>query len=244
MALKTRLNPSLMNSGKGIVYLKNGMDFPPVEESLSDGLLAAGGTLSEERLLSAYSKGIFPWYSDFSPILWYSPPERCIFRPGKFIVSHSLKQKLRQKTFEVTVDRSFDRVISQCASIRRKEEYGTWIVPDMIEAYNALHKAGYAHSVEVWHQGKLAGGLYGVSLGKAFFGESMFHTVTDASKVAIHYLCTRLFSEGFGFIDAQNETPHLLSLGAEVISRGAYLQLLEQALKSPTRKGKWETHPL
>lgn len=233
-----------MKSGKGVIFLKEGTDFPPVEESLSDGLLAAGGSLSEQRLLTAYSRGIFPWYSDFSPILWFSPPLRCIFSPGKFIVSHSLRQKLKSRVFEVTVDQCFESVINRCASVSRKHEYGTWIVPDMIEAYTALHKAGYAHSVEVWHNGKLAGGLYGVSLGKAFFGESMFHTVTDASKVAIHYLCTRLFGEDFAFIDAQNETPHLLSLGAEVISRDAYLQLLEQALKSPTRRGKWETHPL
>lgn len=229
-----------MQVSKGVIYLRNTMDFPPVEESLDDGLLAAGGDLSGKRLLNAYCNGIFPWYSEFSPILWYSPPVRCIFRPDSFITSHSLMLKLRNNNFTFSLDKEFESVIKACASVKRKGESGTWILPEMIDAYTALHKSGYAHSVEVWDKGKLAGGLYGVSLGRAFFGESMFHKVTDASKAALHYLCNTLQRQNFNFIDAQNETGHLLSLGAVTMSRTEYLKMLGQTLSYPTIRGNWK----
>ena len=228
-----------MSGNKGVIYLKDNIDFPSVEESLDDGLLAAGGDLCEPRLLNAYSKGIFPWYSEYSPILWYSPPVRCIFSPDGFKLSHSLRLKLKNQEFTITFDKDFAGVIDACASIKRKGEFGTWILPEMIEAYNQLHKSGFAHSVEVWHNDALAGGLYGVSLGRAFFGESMFHIVTDASKAALHYLCNWLQNHHFSFIDAQNETRHLLSLGAVTVSRAEYLILLREALRYPTIRGNW-----
>lgn len=229
-----------MPGNKRVVYLRNDDPFPPVSDSLGDGLLAAGGDLSENRLITAYKKGIFPWYDEYSPILWYSPPGRCIFRPDGFIVSHSLRQKLKSHKFSYTIDQNFSEVISACANTRRKKEDGTWILQEMIYAYNQLHNSGYAHSVEVWHRGSLAGGLYGVSLGKAFFGESMFHKVTDASKAALHYLCGWLLKNDFHFIDAQMETNHLLSLGAFTVSRNEYLKMLSEALEHTTLKGPWK----
>ncbi|KAF0198714.1 MAG: leucyl/phenylalanyl-tRNA--protein transferase [Bacteroidetes bacterium] len=229
-----------MPGNKRVVYLKDDESFPPVSESLADGLLAAGGDLGEKRLLTAYKSGIFPWYDEYSPILWYSPKRRCIFRPDGFIVSHSLKQKLNNQVFTFTMDQNFAEVITACAHTRRKQEDGTWILPEMIYAYTQLHKSGYAHSVEVWHKGNLAGGLYGVSMGKAFFGESMFHKVTDASKAALHYLCNWLLRNGFHFIDAQMETRHLVSLGAFTVSRDIYLKMLNEAMEHTTLKGPWK----
>lgn len=228
-----------MLNSRSVFFLKGNEDFPPVEESLSDGLLAIGGNLSENRLLQAYSSGIFPWYDEFSPIMWYSPARRCIFNPEGFITSHSLKQKINQGRFTFTMDNDFSRVIDLCAGISRNGDHGTWILPEMITAYTQLHQSGYAHSVEVWHKGMLAGGLYGVSLGRAFFGESMFHKVTDASKAAMHYLCNRLQEENFHFVDAQMETKHLLSMGAVMVKREEYLVMLSKALKYPTIKGSW-----
>jgi len=231
-----------MFSNKRIVYLKDDEAFPPVTESLGDGLLAAGGDLSENRLLTAYRSGIFPWYDEYSPILWYSPLHRCIFRPDGFIVSHSLRQKLNNQAFTFTMDQNFAEVITACACTRRKQENGTWILPEMIYAYNQLHKTGYAHSVEVWQKGNLVGGLYGVSLGKAFFGESMFHTVSDASKAALHYLCNWLFKNDFHFIDAQMETNHLVSLGAFSIKRSIYVKILSDAMEHSTLRGPWNNN--
>ena len=228
-----------MFSSKSVLYLKNNIDFPPVNDSLDDGLLAAGGDLSEQRLLKAYKSGIFPWYSELTPILWYSPKERCIFKPDTFKVSHSLKQKIQKNFFKITLDQDFTGVILSCAHTRRRHETGTWILPEMIEAYTQLHQSGYAHSVEVWHEELLVGGLYGVSLGRAFFGESMFHKLPDASKAALHYLCKWLLERNFQFIDAQMETEHLLSLGAYTISRDEYLIMLDEALKHETIRGNW-----
>ena len=211
-----------------------------MSEARNDGMLAAGGTLQIERLLAAYSSGIFPWFDERSPILWYAPPTRCIFMPSGFITRKSLQQRIRNGGFTISFDRDFDAVIHHCASVHRSKSHGTWIVPQMIESYTALHLAGYAHSLEIWHKQKLVGGLYGVSLGKAFFGESMFHLKTDASKVALHYLCKTLFKQGFHFIDAQMETPHLLSLGAQLIEREMYISKLENALLHETHRGSWE----
>ena len=222
-----------------IKYLRGKDPFPALSEARPDGLLAAGGTLEIERLLKAYSSGIFPWFDEWSPILWYTPAVRCIFEPSGFITRKSLKQRIRNGNFTISFDRDFDAVIHHCAAVHESQSQGTWIVPKMIEAYTALHTAGYAHSLEVWHQQKLVGGLYGISLGKVFFGESMFHLKTDASKVALHYLCKLLFEEGFHFIDAQMETPHLLSLGAQLIDRKVYISKLEEALAHETHRGSW-----
>ena len=222
-----------------VYLLPDEIIFPPVTEAEPDGLLAAGGDLSIERLLAAYSLGIFPWYSEGEPILWWSPDPRLVLFPEKFKVSHSLRQKVTRKVFDVTFDQEFMAVIAKCSALERKDQRGTWITEAMKEAYNQLFKAGYAHSVETWYQGELVGGLYGVSLGRAFFGESMFHEMDDASKVALFHLVERIKESGFTMIDAQVETPHLISLGAELIPREKYTELLESSLQTPTRRGNW-----
>lgn len=213
--------------------------FPDPSMAERDGLLAVGGDLSPGRLLSAYSLGIFPWYSEGDPILWWSPDPRLVLIPGRFRVSHSLRQKLSKNQFRVTFDRNFREVIEQCSKVGRRDQAGTWITPEMTDAYVELHRMGYAHSVECFHENELAGGLYGVSLGNAFFGESMFYRVTDASKIALYHLVERMKKLKFLFIDAQVETRHLLNLGAELIPRMKYLELLEEALRYPTRRGNW-----
>jgi leucyl/phenylalanyl-tRNA--protein transferase len=213
--------------------------FPPVEEAHSSGLLAVGGDLSSARLLEAYRLGIFPWYSDNEPILWWSPNPRLVLDLDDFKISRSLRKTLKKETFRVTFDQAFNEVIRACASAPREGQPGTWITDEMREAYLRLHKMGYAHSVEAWFNGELAGGLYGVSLGKAFFGESMFHRRTDASKVALAALVERLKSWNFHFIDAQMTTEHLVRLGAKELPRHVFLKRLARALKSPTVKGNW-----
>jgi leucyl/phenylalanyl-tRNA--protein transferase len=219
---------------------KNLIVFPDAEEALDDGLLAIGGDLSVRRLLLAYSKGIFPWYSGLSPILWWSPDPRFILFPDEFRVSKSLAKTIASGKFEIRVDTNFEVVIESCACINRKHEKGTWITDNMKKAYIRLHKAGYAHSFEAYFEGKLAGGLYGVSIGKAFFGESMFHLITDASKVATYYLVEFAKKHNFLLIDSQIRTPHLESFGAKDISRKEYLNLLNDAITSETLKGKWK----
>ena len=213
--------------------------FPPPEEAHSSGLLAVGGDLSSGRLLEAYRRGIFPWYSENEPILWWSPDPRLVFDLAQFKVTRSLRKTLKKQTFRVTFDQAFNRVIEACARVPRAGQPGTWINDEMRAAYERLHKLGYGHSVETWFDGELAGGLYGVSLGKAFFGESMFHQRTDASKVALAALVERLKSWDFHFIDAQMTTQHLLRLGAEEMPRRVFLKRLGEALKSPSKKGKW-----
>ncbi len=214
--------------------------FPSPEEAEEDGLLAVGGDLSIERLLEAYKNGIFPWYSENIPLLWWSPDPRLVLFPDKMKVSDSLKRVIKKNKFTITLDTAFEEVIKYCAHVERTDEESTWITKDMEEAYIQLHHAGYAHSVEAWYHGKLAGGLYGVSLGKAFFGESMFHKVTDASKVAFFYLVEKAKQWNFLFVDAQIYTPHLVSLGAKEIPRKQFLEILEVALNYPSYKGKWE----
>lgn len=205
-----------------------------------DGFIAAGGDLSVESLISAYSSGIFPWYSEGSPILWWSPDPRLVLYPDKLKLSSSLKHTIRRRRFTVLFDNDFTAVINNCASIKRKSQEGTWITGDMQQAYIRLHHQGYAHSVETYFEGKLAGGLYGVSLGKAFFGESMFHRVSDASKIALYYLVEQIKQWDFHFIDAQQSTNHLRRLGAEEIPRKEFLLQLRRALEYPTRRGKWK----
>jgi leucyl/phenylalanyl-tRNA---protein transferase len=198
-----------------------------------------GGDLSSERLLEAYRVGIFPWYSDDQPILWWSPDPRFMLELGEFKISRSLQKTLRRKIFQVTFDRVFEEVIAACSVVPREGQRGTWITREMRDAYLELHGLGYAHSVESWFGGKLAGGLYGVSLGKAFFGESMFHHKTDASKVALATLVEKLKSWGFHFIDSQMTTEHMMSLGAKEVPRRIFLKRLQSALRHSTRRGKW-----
>jgi leucyl/phenylalanyl-tRNA--protein transferase len=213
--------------------------FPPAVEAEPDGLLAIGGDLSVERLLQAYANGIFPWFMDDEDVFWYSPDPRMVMFPEKFKISGSLNRLIRNNHFNVTFDMAFGQVIRGCSIIPRPGQDGTWISGEFIEAYLELHKLGFAHSVEVFYRDDLVGGLYGVSLGAAFFGESMFSKVSNASKVAFHALVTRCSQYGFRFIDCQTETAHLLRLGATLIDRTDYLVRLEEALKERTVKGPW-----
>jgi leucyl/phenylalanyl-tRNA--protein transferase len=201
--------------------------FPDPGLADPDGLLAVGGDLSTERLLLAYKNGIFPWYSEDTPILWYSPHERFVLYPGELRLTKSMKQVLRSNKFKVTVDQCFSKVIAACSSVARSGQDGTWITADMQSAYIELHEQGYAHSVEVWQQDKLAGGLYGVPIGHVFCGESMFSLVSNASKVALIHLCN---SGSYGLIDCQLHTPHLESMGARMISRKDYLAFLRNSV--------------
>ena len=222
-----------------VYFLTDELIFPDPEEALEDGLLALGGDLSVERLKMAYSKGIFPWYSQDSPILWWSPDPRLILFPDKLKISKSLKQVIQKNIHEIKFDTRFEEVVQNCATVDRKDQEGTWITNEMEDAYIELHKAGFAHSVETYYEGKLVGGLYGVSLGRVFFGESMFHTQHDTSKVALYHLVGKLKAWNFDFIDAQQETRHIKSLGAESVPRKLFLEMLEKALEYPTKTGKW-----
>jgi leucyl/phenylalanyl-tRNA--protein transferase len=213
--------------------------FPPPDYADPSGLLAVGGDLSKERLLEAYRLGIFPWYSDDQPILWWSPDPRLVLDLKDFKISRSLSKTLKKGVFQVTFDHAFEEVIQACAVVPRAAQNGTWITEEMQEAYINLHGLGYAHSVESWFGGKLAGGLYGVSLGKAFFGESMFHLKTDASKVALATLVEKLKSWDFHFIDSQMTTEHMVRLGAKELPRRIFLKRLQSALRHPTRRGRW-----
>ena len=209
-----------------IYWLNDEIFFPPVEFGSPDGLLAIGGDLSVERLQLAYESGIFPWY-DEPPILWFCPDPRYVLYPEKFQPSRSLRKVIAKDKFEVTFNQDFEGVIQNCAQ-RRKE--GTWIIPEMMEAYTKLHEVGYAISVETWLEGELVGGLYGVAVGTVFCGESMFNKVSDASKVAFSYLVQELLQKGFTLIDAQMHNAHLESLGCEFIPLQEYLKILRAGL--------------
>lgn len=215
--------------------------FPPPNLAAEEGLLAIGGDLSTERLLNAYSNGIFPWYSEGEPIMWWSPTPRMVVFPKNYRPSKNLHRTVRKGVFELRFDSAFADVVEACAQVPRFNQEGTWITPEMQEAYIKLHHEGYAHSVETYQDGKLVGGLYGVSLGKAFFGESMFHKVTDASKVAYHFLLQFALHHQFELIDAQQDTPHLRRLGGSLQIRDEFLSLLHQALRYPTLKGPWKS---
>ena len=215
--------------------------FPDPRNLDDEGLLGYGGDLSSDRLLSAYQQGVFPWYSKDDPILWWSPNPRLLLYPDKFIVRKSFKRVLRSEKFTVTFDKHFSEVIGHCATVTREGQEATWIMDEMKKAYEQLHKEGFAHSVEVHFEGKLVGGLYGVSLGKAFFGESMFSLASDASKVAFKALSDVLGSKGYDFIDCQMKTDHLVRLGAEVVERAFFLDALKVTVKKPTIVGSWET---
>jgi leucyl/phenylalanyl-tRNA--protein transferase len=214
--------------------------FPDPDQADDDGLIAVGGNLSVEFLTAAYSQGLFPWFNDGEPILWWSPNPRMVLFPKEFVCSKSLLQKIKSQQFVVKMDENFSDVIRNCAEIGREGQTGTWISKDIIKAYIDMHALGFAHSVETFQDGVLVGGLYGVSLGKAFFGESMFHKVTDASKVALYYLSKLMVKWEYHFIDVQQSTRHLRSMGAKDLPREIFLKLLKESLKYPTNKEKWK----
>lgn len=222
-----------------VFLLTDRLRFPSPNLANPDGLLAVGGDLSRERLLLAYRMGIFPWYSEGYPVLWWSPDPRLVLFPKSLHISRRMKRTIKSGTFAVTYDTAFPEVISACAA-RRKKSNGTWILPEMAAAYTDLHDAGFAHSVEVWREGRLAGGLYGVSLGGCFFGESMFFRETDASKVALASLVPFLGRRDFDLVDCQVTSDHLLRLGAEELHRNTFLEMLRKSLEKPTLIGKWE----
>jgi len=215
--------------------------FPAVHHALADpdGLLAAGGCLSTQRLINAYKQGIFPWYSEDSPILWWAPNPRLVVFPEKLHISKSLQKTLRKQIYQISFDSAFTQVIEACAAPRQGET-GTWLSQDMQQAYRQLHHTGYAHSIETWHNNELVGGLYGIALGKVFFGESMFHTKTDASKVAFVSLVQQLSVWGYQLIDCQVHTSHLSSLGAEEIKRSQFCDLLAQYRDIPPHSTAWQ----
>lgn len=214
--------------------------FPDPRTADAEGLVAYGGDLHPRRILSAYAQGIFPWpYDARAPLLWFSPDPRMVLRPADLHISRSLRRTLNKRAFDVTFDTAFADVIRHCATIRRPGQRGTWITEDMIHAYERLHDMGFAHSVEAWSEGKLAGGLYGISLGAAFFGESMFARQPHASKVAFVHLVRRLQAWEFHFVDCQIHTEHLARFGATAWPRAKFLKALERALEEPTRQGPW-----
>ena len=214
--------------------------FPPVTDALAEpnGLLAAGADLSVARLIAAYRQGIFPWYSDDQPLLWWSPDPRMVLFPPEFKVSRSLRKRLQRRSYDIRADSAFDAVMRACAEPRRSQE-GTWITAEMIGAYGALHRRGVAHSVETWIEGELAGGLYGVALGRMFYGESMFALATDASKIALAHLVRQLERWNFGMVDCQMKTAHLASFGARELPRVEFMRKLQELVNYPSSSGEW-----
>ena len=213
--------------------------FPPPHLATREGLLAVGGDLNPGRILAAYRQGIFPWYSQGDPILWWSPDPRMVLYPHEFRPSKSLKRTIRRTIYQVSFDTAFDQVIHNCGRLRTKNGEGTWITPEMEAAYKKLHMLGYAHSVEAWHDGQLVGGLYGIAIGHIFFGESMFSTMNDASKVCLYHLNAFLLIKKFSLIDCQVPSEHLRSLGGVFIGRGEFLEQLQKLIKFPTHSGSW-----
>ncbi|MCP5109129.1 MAG: leucyl/phenylalanyl-tRNA--protein transferase [bacterium] len=224
-----------------IFLLSEDITFPPAEMADPEGIVAVGGDLSPPRLLNAYASGIFPWYSEGEPILWWSPPIRMVLFPEEIHISRSMKRLLNKKPphFQLTVDRHFPKVIENCRA-PRKNQPGTWITPEMRSAYTRLHELGYAHSVEVWQDRELVGGIYGISLGKCFFGESMFSKKSNASKFVFIKLAQQLVKMEFLMLDCQVPSQHLVTLGAGEIPRHDFLALLKEGLKYETRVGNWD----
>ena len=223
-----------------VYRLSDKLVFPSPDLAEKDGLLAIGGDLSPDRLLLAYSKGIFPWFSEGDPILWWSPSPRLVIIPNEFKIPTRLSRVVRQKKFTVTMDSAFREVMTACATTDDRGKKGTWITGNMITAYCRLHASGYAHSVECWQDGELAGGLYGVSLGGFFFGESMFSRQQNSSKVALVSLVRRLLEWDFDLIDCQMKTAHLMQFGAREIPGPEFQALLTESIQRSTRTGKWE----
>jgi len=224
-----------------IPWLESSDAFPPLELALGEpnGLLCAGGDLSPQRILQAYLCGIFPWYAKDEPILWWSPDPRMVLVPAEFKISRSLRKTLHKGNYQVRLDYNFPAIIRACAKTRRKAQAGTWITSEMQAAYDKLYELGYAHSVETWVDDTLVGGLYGLAIGKMFYGESMFSHTTDASKIALAHLVRFLETQGFGLIDCQMNTPHLASLGAHEIPRSNFIARLHELTSIPPLKGRW-----
>jgi len=222
-----------------IFRLPRELVFPDPALADPSGILAVGGDLSPERLILAYASGIFPWFEDGQPILWWSPDPRLVLWPEDLHVARSLAKTIKRGTYDVRYDTAFARVIERCAEVDRPDQEGTWITEDMLDAYLRLHERGFAHSVEAWRDGALVGGLYGVSLGSAFFGESMYTEAPDASKVAFVTLVGRLRGWGFDLLDSQVRTDHLLRFGAVEVPRAEYLERLRVSVARPTRRGSW-----
>lgn len=224
-----------------IFQLTDEIAFPPPKLANQDGMLAIGGDLSPQRLLLAYQMGIFPWYGEGEPIIWWSLSPRCILYPKDLKISKSMKQVLRKEDFTVSFDTAFREVIGACQKINRKDQFGTWITDDMLEAYCELHHLGWGHSVEVWDKktGELIGGLYGISIGSCFFGESMFANKSNMSKVAFLFLVKQLEAWNFQMIDCQQVTQHLQSLGARKVPRVYFLKKLEKIVQTPSKVGQW-----
>jgi leucyl/phenylalanyl-tRNA--protein transferase len=222
-----------------VYRLGKDLAFPPPDVAEPTGLLAVGGDLEPERLLLAYSLGIFPWYEEGQPILWHAPDPRMVLLPARLRVSRSLRKTIGRRSFDLKLDTAFDRVVRACAEVARPDAAGTWITADMRRAYARLHALGYAHSAEAWAGSELVGGLYGVSLGGCFFGESMFTHRSDASKVAFVTLVRQLQDWGFDLIDCQVHTEHLSRFGAALWSRERFLKALAESLARPTRRGRW-----
>lgn len=234
--------------GGGLVWIHPDAPpvFPPCEQALSEpnGLLAAGGDLSPERLISAYRQGIFPWYQTGQPILWWSPDPRAVLFPNAIRISRSLRKSVRSEALSVSVDQAFERVVLACADPRPSQSGLTWITDEMLHAYCRLHALGVAHSVEVWREGRLVGGLYGLGIGAAFFGESMFSRVNDASKIALVWLSRQLLAWGYQLIDCQVSSSHLQRLGAVDLPRAEFLRLLAAATAQPGQAcGGWAFDP-
>jgi leucyl/phenylalanyl-tRNA--protein transferase len=224
-----------------IRWLQSGEPFPPLSDALAEpnGLIAAGGELSATRLIDAYHHGIFPWFNPGQPVLWWSPDPRMVLIPQEFKIARSLTKALRNRAYEVRADTDFEAVITACAQPRATQD-GTWISAEMIAAYCTLHELGIAHSVETWIDGELAGGLYGVALGRMFYGESMFTRAPDASKIALVHLARQLARWQFGMIDCQMHTPHLAALGAREIPRADFMRKLQELVNYPHVPGRWE----
>ena len=214
-------------------------EFPHASQANEDGLVAFGGDLSPETLLKAYRKGIFPWFNEVDPIMWWSPDPRMVLLLDQLYISKSLRKLIRDKIFTIKMDTAFEKVIHGCAETERLDQDGTWITSDMIEAYTLMHHLGYAHSVEAYAEGELVGGLYGLAIGKVFFGESMFQRQSNASKVAFVHLVRFLQAHDFKLIDAQQDTDHLRTLGASLLSREAFLQNIETVVHLPSLIGNW-----
>lgn len=227
-----------------IPWLHGDDPFPTLDSALREpnGLLAAGGDLTPDRLLAAYQRGIFPWFSVSEPILWWSPDPRMILFPDELKVSRSLARRLQKDDYEIRIDSAFREVIRACGSIPREGQPGTWIVPAIVDSYCAMHELGYAHSVETWIDGELAGGLYGIAIGGMFCGESMFHRITDASKIAFVHLVRRLREQGCGMIDCQMYTRHLASLGGREIPRHEFTARLAELVNYPHLPEEWHHH--
>lgn len=221
-----------------VFRLDDRLVFPPVHLA-EDGLLALGGDLKPERLLLAYSQGIFPWYAENLPILWHSPDPRMVMTPADLIVQRSLRKAIKKRPYELRCDTAFLQVLEGCASAPRPGQNGTWLIPEMVDAYTQLHELGFAHSFEAWRGDELVGGLYGVSLGGAFFGESMFARASDASKIAFVASVRQLDAWGITLIDCQVHTEHLERFGAYEVPRKQYIEMLKEVLDEPTKRGRW-----